>query len=109
MRGREAPGKPVVIGPHIHGYANPDGSGKGNWHIMSKDGLTIREYCEQRKFDHYNDAEEEQSLPKDRVLRDEGAMIAYMDVLNFLDGNYRQEYLEAVADRILRRKLVGPR
>lgn len=106
MRGKEAPGKPVIIGPHIHGYANPNGTGEGNWSMTD---LTIREYCEQRKFDHYNDDEEEQSLPRDRVIRDEGAMIAYMDVLNFLDGNYRPEFLESVADRIRRRKLVGPR
>ena len=74
-----------------------------------KPDLTLVDYVEQRRWDHFNDDEDEQSLPRDRVLRDQGASIAYTDVLNFLRENYRPEFLEAVADRIARRKLVGPR
>jgi hypothetical protein len=48
VKGREAPGMPVVIGPHIHGYANPDGSGEGNWAMTTNDAAErlLFEICE---------------------------------------------------------------
>ena len=109
-KGRPAPGMPVIIGPHIHGYVNPDGSAEGNYMTMpAKDQLTIAEYCEQRKWDSFDDDEEQAAGTREYALRREGSFIAYQDVLNFVKGNYRQEYLDAVEDRMRRRLLVGPR
>ena len=71
--------------------------------------LSVREYVEQRKWDHWDDDESQQSMPINEVLRREGAMSAYLDVLHYLDGSYRAEYLQSVQDRAERRRLVGPR
>lgn len=76
--------------------------------VIRLTGLTVREYAEQRKWDHFHDDEEERTLPFSTSLRDQGKMAAYQDILNFLDEAYRPEFLENVADRIARRKLVGP-
>lgn len=70
--------------------------------------LTIREYAEQRRWDSWTDDEDFQH-DSARALRDEGAYAAYLDIIHFLDGAYRPEYLEAVAERIQRRLLVGPK
>lgn len=70
--------------------------------------IALRDYVEQGKWDNWVDAEEAQSRPAEANRR-EGAAGAYQDVLNFLDGAYRPEYLERVADRIERRRLTGPR
>lgn len=69
----------------------------------------VRDYVEQRKWDSWIDDEEAQSLPVADVNRALGEYRAYLDVLHFLNGSYRPDYLEAVAERSERRKLVGPR
>lgn len=71
--------------------------------------IGLREYVEQRKWDSWIDDEEAQSLPVAEVNRTLGEYRAYLDVLHFLDGSYRPDYLETVADRSERRKRVGPR
>lgn len=71
--------------------------------------ITLADYVEQRKWDSWIDDEEAQSLPVADVNRALGEYRAYLDVLHFLNGSYRPEYLEAVADRSERRKRVGPR
>lgn len=70
--------------------------------------MTPREYADQRKWDHWDDDEEQQSIGRDEALRREGAFMAYSDMCAFLDGNFRPEYLESVADRAERRRLYGP-
>ena len=70
--------------------------------------LTPRQYAEQRKWDSWDDDEESKSMPREQVLRNEGAFRAYSDMVAFLDGSYRPEYIEAVADRAERRRLYGP-
>ena len=70
--------------------------------------LTAREYAEQRKWDHWDDDEEQKAMPSEQRLRREGACMAYQDMLNFLDGNYHPDFVEAVADRAERRRLYGP-
>jgi hypothetical protein len=71
-------------------------------------GLTLYEYVEQRKWDCWMDDEDAQSRPNEARFA-AGQVSAYQDVLNFLIDAYRPEFLEAVADRIARRKLTGPR
>jgi hypothetical protein len=62
--------------------------------------LTVRQYVEQRRWDAYDPE------PDDHVR---GQEAAYRDILNFIDGNYRVDFLEMVADRYATRQRVGPR
>lgn len=68
--------------------------------------LTIKQYVEQRRIDALNN-EAQTGDDSYAATRYRAEARAYKDVLDFLAGTYRQEYLEAVADRAERRRLYG--
>ena len=64
--------------------------------------LTLRDYLRQRRVDHARVAAD-CTMPEGERMKAAGAEQAFRDIAAFMDGEYRLEYLEAVADRAGRR------
>lgn len=68
--------------------------------------LTIYQYAEQRYHDWLNQRDEADD-DSYAAARASASAAAFKEILDFTDGHYRPEYLEAVADRSERRRLFG--